>query len=127
MRNGFIIDTLTSVDIQEIVRIGGKVFEIYEGGIYRENFIISPFRKVAEKLFAARQNNKDERNDLMQGLVELIRNSLHRAQIRKDIIEAFYCKSEHWVQTEHDDNVIDYWKLPEETHFVKMKKKRRIR
>ena len=37
MRNGYIIDTLTSVDIQEIVKIGGKVIEIYEGVIYKEN------------------------------------------------------------------------------------------
>ena len=35
MRNGYIIDTLTSVDIQEIVKIGGKVIDIYEGVIYR--------------------------------------------------------------------------------------------
>ena len=34
MRNGYIIDTLTSVDIQEIVKVGGKVIEIYEGVIY---------------------------------------------------------------------------------------------
>ena len=34
MRNGYIIDTLTSVDIQGIVKIGGKVIEIYEGVIY---------------------------------------------------------------------------------------------
>ena len=30
-RNGCIIDTIISVDIQEIVEIGGKVIEIYEG------------------------------------------------------------------------------------------------
>ena len=36
MRNGYIIDTLTSVDFLEIVKRGGKVFEIYEGVIYRE-------------------------------------------------------------------------------------------
>ena len=35
MRNGYIIDHLTSVDIQEIVEIGGKVIEIYEGVIDR--------------------------------------------------------------------------------------------
>ena len=29
LRNGYIIDTLTSVDIQEIVKIGGKVIRIY--------------------------------------------------------------------------------------------------
>ena len=31
MRNGYIIQVLTSVDIQEIVKIGSKVIEIYEG------------------------------------------------------------------------------------------------
>ena len=50
-RNGYIIDTLTSVDICEIVKIGRKVIEIYQGVIYRENFKISPFRKVIEQLF----------------------------------------------------------------------------
>ena len=69
MRNGYIIDTLTSVDICEIVKIGGKVIEIYEGVIYREKFKVSPFRKVIEKLFALRQKYKDEKNDFMQGLV----------------------------------------------------------
>ena len=33
MTNGYIIDTLTSVDIQKIVKIGGKVIEIYGGVI----------------------------------------------------------------------------------------------
>ena len=52
MRNSYIIDRLTSVDIEEIVKTGGKVIEIYKGVIYRENFKISPFRKVIEKFFA---------------------------------------------------------------------------
>ena len=69
MRNGYIIDTLTSVDIQEILKIGGKLIRIYEGVIYRENFKISPFRKFIEKIFAVRQNYKDKKDDLMQGLV----------------------------------------------------------
>ena len=33
LKNGYIVQTLTSVDIQEIVKIGGKVIEIYEGVI----------------------------------------------------------------------------------------------
>ena len=49
MRNGYIIDALTSVDIQEIVKIGGKVIENYEGVIYKQNFKVSPFRKVIDK------------------------------------------------------------------------------
>ena len=52
MRNGYIIETFTSVDIQESVKIGGKVIQIYEGVIHRENFKILPFGKVIETLFA---------------------------------------------------------------------------
>ena len=71
MGNGYIIDYLTSVDIQKIVKIGGKVIEIYEGVIYRENFEVSPFRKVIDKLFALRQKYKDEGNEVMQLLVKI--------------------------------------------------------
>ena len=122
MRNGYIIDTLTSVDIQEIIKIGGKLVQIYEGVIYRENFKISPFRKVIEKLFALRQKYKDEKNDLMQKLVKLIMNSLYGVQIRKDINESYHSKSETWMKTEFDENVLDYWKLPNENYIVKMKR-----
>ena len=44
----------------------------------------------------------------MQGLVKLIMKSLYRVQIRKDINESYKWKSQHWMKTEHDDNVLDY-------------------
>ena len=122
MRNGYIIDTLTSVDIQEIFKIGGKVIEIYEGVIYRENVKMSPFRRVIEKLFALRQKYKDEKIDLMQGLVKLFMNSLYGVQIRKDINESYYCISEYWMKTEFVEKVLDYWKLPNGNYIVKMKR-----
>ena len=90
MRNGYIIDTLTSVDICEIVKIDRKAIQIYEAVIYGENFKISPFRKVIEKLFASRQKYKDEKNDLMQRLVKLILNIVYGVQIRRDINESYY-------------------------------------
>ena len=58
MRNGYIIDMVMSVDICETVKLGGRVIEIYEGVIFRENFKTSPFKKVIEKLFALRQKYK---------------------------------------------------------------------
>ena len=112
MRNGYIIDTLTSNDIHEIVNIGGKIIEFYEGVIYRENFEISQFRKVIGKLFALRKKFKDEQKDLIQGLVELIMNIFPGVQIRKDIDQSYKCKSEHWMQTEYDEKVLELWKLP---------------
>ena len=122
MRNGYIIDTLNTVDICENVKIGGRVIEIHEGVIYRENFKISPFRKVIEKLFTLRQKYIDEHKDLMQRLVELIMNSLYGVQIRKDIDHSYKCKSQHWMETEYDENVLDYWKLPNGKYTVKLKK-----
>ena len=112
MTNGYIIDTLTSVGIFDIIKIGGKVNEIYEGVNYHENFKISPFRKVIEKLFVLRQKYKDQKNDLMQGLVKLIMNSLYGVQIRRDINESYYYKSETSMKTEFDENVLDFWRLP---------------
>ena len=120
MRNGYIIDFLTSVDIQEIVKIGGKVIEIYEGVIYRENFKISPFIKVIDIIFALRQKYKDEGNDVMQLLVKLLMNSLYGEQIRKDIEEKFACKSEMWMETEYDERVKDYWKISGINYIVKI-------
>ena len=49
-------------------------------------------------------------------------NSLYGVQIRRDINESNYCKSETWMKTEFDENVLDYWKLPNGNFIVKMKK-----
>ena len=51
MRNGYIVDVFLSLDIQEIVKVGGKLIKIYEGVYYEENFKISPFREIIGKLF----------------------------------------------------------------------------
>ena len=69
MRNCYIVDTLTSVDSQEIVKNGGKVVEICERVVFRKNFKISPFKKVNDKLFEIRQKYKNENDDVMQLLV----------------------------------------------------------
>ena len=120
MRNEYIIDTLTSVDIHEIVKIGGRVIETCEGVIYRENFKVSPFRKVIDKLFALRQNNKDESNDVMQLLVKLLKNSLYGENIRKDIKEKFARKSEAWMMTEYVERVKVYWRISGINNIVEM-------
>ena len=120
MRIGYIIGTLTSVDIHEIVKIGGKFIEIYEGVIYRENFKVSPFGKVIVILFKLRQKYKDEGKEVMHLLNKLLMNALYGEQIRKDIEEKFACKSEYWMQTEYDERVKDYSKVSNIIYIVKM-------
>ena len=121
MHNGYIVETLTSVDIYEIVKIEGKVIEIYEGVIYRENLKVSPFKKVIDKFFELGQINNDENNDVMQLLVKSIMNSLYGEQIRKDIEEIYQCKSEMWMMTEYDERVLDYQRINCGNYIVKMK------
>ena len=70
MRNGYITDTLTSIDICEVVEMGGKVIRIYEDVKYQENFKISSFRKVIENIFTLGRKYTDGKNHLMQGLVK---------------------------------------------------------
>ena len=103
MRNGYITQVLTSVDIQEIVKIGGIIIQIYEGVIYRENFQVSPFEKIIDELFALRKKYKDEGNDVMQLLVKLIMNALYGEFLRKEILESYECKSEMWMMAEYDE------------------------
>ena len=121
MRNGYITQVTTSVDIQEIVKIRGKVIEIYEGVIYRENYKVSPFRKVIDKFFELRPKYKEENNDVMQLLVKLVMNSLYGEFLRKDIIESYQCKSEIWMMTEYDERVLDYQNINHGIYIVKMK------
>ena len=120
MRNGYITQVLTSVDIQEIVTIGVRVIGIHEGVIYK-NFKANPFEKVITKLFALRQKYKEENKDVMQLLVILSMNALYGEFLQKDITESYQCKSEMWMQTEYDERVLDYRKINYGNYIVKMK------
>ena len=72
-------------------------------------------------MFALGQKNKDEGNDLVQVLVELLMNSLYGIQIRKDNNEFYKCKSEQWMQKQYVNDVFDSWKLPKGKYIVKLK------
>ena len=121
MRNGNIVQTLTSVANQETDKIGGKVIRFYEGVIYCENIKVSPFRKTIGKLFELRQKDKDESNFVQYLLVKLNMNSLYGEQIREDIEESYQCKSEMCMMTEYDEQVLDYQKNNYGNYIVEMK------
>ena len=49
-------------------------------------------------------------------------NGLYGVQLRKSIDEFYKCKLHDWMETEYDDNVLDYWRLPNESYIEKQKK-----
>ena len=54
-------------------------------------------------------------------------NSLCEVQIDKNINDSYYCKSEQWMKSEHDENVLDYWKKTKWKQHCKDEKTRQIR
>ena len=62
----------------------------------------------------------------MQWLVKLNVNTLYGVQIRRDINESYHCKSEFWMKTNFDENVLVHWRLLKGNYIVKMKKDDRL-
>ena len=58
----------------------------------------------------------------MQALVKLLMNALYGLETRKDNNEFYNSISQQCMETEYEDNVLDYWKLPKGNCIVKMKK-----
>ena len=95
MRTGYNFGTLTSVDMKEYIRIGGKVIQIYEGVIIREIFRVNPFKKFFGNLFEFKNYYKDRADDVMELLVKLLMNSLYGEQIRRDIDEIMFLSQKY--------------------------------
>ena len=111
-RNGYNTDTLTSVYIQEVIDLGGKVIKLYVGVIEEKKYKPSRFRKVFQILFNFRQKYRVEGNDNMEKLLDLMMNSFFAENMIKDITEEYVCKSESWLSREYMQRVLDYWRLP---------------
>ena len=79
MRNGIIIDTLTSVDVVEIVKCGGVILEAYEA-FFCHNFEYNPYTEFVTDMFEKRYVFKS------QGKVLLIKPS----QKDRIIIQRWY-------------------------------------
>ena len=93
MRTSYIIDAWTSVHIKDIIRIGGKINETYEGVICRENFKANAFKGYTGKLYDLKKK-KNQGDKVMELLVKFRMKSLFGELIGKDTEEEYACKSE---------------------------------
>ena len=66
-RNGDITQHLTSVDIEEVVRIGGVIKEFYEGFIC-DNLDYNPFREYILDMTAKRNEYKKQGENILQDM-----------------------------------------------------------
>ena len=86
MRTGIRLDTLTSVEIVEIVKSGGVVLETFEG-FFCHNLENNPYTESVTEIFEKSDFFNSQRKDLFQNPTEKIGLSVNGGNIRKDMEE----------------------------------------
>jgi len=117
-RNGFIHDTLNSVDIQEIVKAGGEILKIHDGFIYEKNYEVSPFRSYVQKLFELRMKYKAEKNDVGERLIKLLLNSLYGKTVQRDYITTRHLWTTEYLRKNYTELIKSHEEIKEGLHFV---------
>ena len=110
MRNGIIIDTLTNIDIVEIVKCGGIILEVYEG-FFCHNLEYNPYTEFVTDMSEKRDLFKSQGKDLLQNLAKKIGLSVYGGNFRKDINEEYKCVTENWMRENFDDRVKEWFPL----------------
>ena len=110
MRNGIFIDSLTSVDIVEIVKYGGVILVVFEG-FFCHNMNFNPYTEFVTDMFQKRDLFKSQGKDILQNLAIKIGLSVYGGNIRKDINEEYKCVTENWMKENFDDRVKEWFSL----------------
>ena len=117
-RNGVIIATLTSVDIIQIVRIGGVILKVYEG-FFCESLEYNPYTDFVLDMYDKREQYKNKGNDLLANLVKKVMCAVYGSNARRDILDKYICVSEAWMNNEYDKSVKEIIPLENELYVVK--------
>ena len=119
MRNGIIIDTLTSVDIVETVKCGGVILEVFEG-FFCHNLEYNPYTEFVTDMFQKRDMFKSQGKELLQNLPKKIGLSVYSGNLRKDINEEYKCFTENWMRENFDNRVKEWFPIKNGNLIVKL-------
>ncbi|ESP04578.1 hypothetical protein LOTGIDRAFT_170670 [Lottia gigantea] len=111
-------DVLTSVDIQEIVKAGGRIIRILDGIVYEENFETPPYRDYILILRDLRNKYKREGNIVGSNCMKLLGNSLYGKSIQKYIFTTRHLWNEATLQANFDSRVKTYEKINDTQYTV---------
>ena len=117
--NGIIIDTLTIVDIVEIVKCGSIILEVY-GGLFCHNLEYNPYTVFLTDMFEKRDLFKSQGKGLLQNLAKNIGLSFYGGNIRKYINEEYKYVTENWIRENIDSRVKEWFPLKNGNLIVKL-------
>ena len=118
MRNGVNIDTLTSVDIFEIVKCGGTILEVFEGFFCR-NLKYNPYTEFVIDMFVKRDLFEAQGRDSLQNLAKNIGVSVYGGNFKKDKNKEKKCVLETSMGDNFDDGDKDWFPLKNGNSLVK--------
>ena len=110
MRNGTTVDTLTSVDIADIVKSGGIFFEVFEGFFFHY-LEYNPYAEFVNDKFEKRDKFKSQGKYLLQNLAKKIGLSVFVGNIRKNIKDEHKYLTETCMRENLDDMVKEKFTL----------------
>ena len=110
---------MTSVDIEEFVRVGGVVTDFFEGFIY-DNLDYNPFENFILDMTAKRNKYKKRKKNILQNQTKKVSNAVYGYTIKSDVENVYKCVSSYWMKTQYDDRVIEWFPLKDEKKMVRI-------
>ena len=116
---GIILDTSTSVDIDELVKYGRYFLEVF-GGFFCHNLEFIPYTDFVTDMFEKRDLFKSPGKELPQNLLKRIGVSVYGGNIRKDLNEEYKRVTKSWLGENSDDRVKGWFLLRNGNLSVKL-------
>ena len=115
-------NTSISIAIQEIVRIGGTVTEIYEWALFTDCFQHPAFRRSLKKNISFRKTSSGKRKGekVVEQVLKLKMNALFGQTLRNDLDYKHEFKIETWMETENVEGIEEYDNLQNGGYFVQV-------
>ena len=67
-----------------------------------------------------RNEYKKQGKDILQNMCKITSNGTYGGYIRRDISDVLKCVSEHWMNTEYDDRVEEWFHLKNVNYMAKI-------
>ena len=119
MRNGIIIDSLTSADFVEIVKCGAVGLKVFER-FFCHNLEYNPYTEFVTDMFEKRDLFNSQGKDLLQNSAKEIGLSFYGGNITEDIDEESKCVTQNWMRGNLDHRVKDCFPLKNGNLTVKL-------
>ena len=108
LRNGYITQESTNVDIGEIVIMGGKKCNTFEGTLYKEKVRFLHLKKSQNiYFFILKLKYEEQENDLLADLSEFCMNLFYGQPRGRNIVEECILRPKVWLVKNNEEELLN--------------------